>query len=96
MVPPSPPVSISLGYGEMQVCTHCIGSKHFSKWITENGKEGECDFEISHGHSNRVISIERLAIEVDNFFRENFSRRGISIRHGKLRQTELSTTWHII
>ena len=64
--------SSSLESGELQVCTRCIGSNPFSKWIQENGERGTCDFKSSRGHSQQVISIERLAREVDNYFRENF------------------------
>ncbi|HMG77188.1 MAG TPA: RES family NAD+ phosphorylase [Xanthobacteraceae bacterium] len=72
MNPPPSQISNSLEPGEMRVCTHCIGSTHFSKWIAENGKRGKCDFEASHGRTHKVVSIEQFAIEVDAFFRENF------------------------
>jgi hypothetical protein len=66
------PMSASSDPGELKLCTLCIGSKQFSDWIDANGQIGQCDFDASHGRSRKVIDIERFAVEVDRFFRENY------------------------
>jgi hypothetical protein len=58
--------------GELRVCTLCIGFKDFSDWIALHGKKGKCDFDKAHGSSHKVIDVERFAVEVDRFFRENY------------------------
>jgi len=65
-------MSSSSDSGELKLCTECVGSKKFSDWIDANGQTGECDFDPSHGGSHKVIDIERFAVEVDRFFRDNY------------------------
>jgi hypothetical protein len=65
-------MSASSDSAELKLCTQCIGSKEFSDWIDANGQIGQCDFDASHGRSNKVIDIERFAAEVDRFFQENY------------------------
>lgn len=58
--------------GELNVCTQCIADATLSNWITDNGRDGKCDFESSHGPSTRVVTIEEFAEKVDADFREHY------------------------
>jgi hypothetical protein len=59
---------------EQSLCAKCTSNALFAKWIEENGSEGKCDFDKSHGRSNAVVTVEAFAEEVDRYFRENYQR----------------------
>ena len=58
--------------GKKRVCTACIGDEHFSELIKILNQKGKCDFDESHGRRYPTISIEELAKEVDDCFRNNY------------------------
>lgn len=57
---------------DYHICSYCIGDPSLSKWIDNNGATGKCDFDKSHGKSNKVVTVGEFAFEVDNFFRQNY------------------------
>ena len=65
-------MAISSISGESNLCTQCISAGRFVKWIGDNGRDGECDFDPSHGRSYTVVTIEEFAEEVDRYFREHY------------------------
>lgn len=54
------------------LCSKCIDTKLFKKWIQENRIQGKCDFDVSHMRSRTVFPINEFAIEVDKYFRETY------------------------
>ena len=54
------------------LCAKCITDKRFAKWIRENGRRGQCDFDAEHGKRGSVVSVKALAVYVDEFFREHY------------------------
>ena len=63
---------ISSTSDEMNLCTRCIGDKNFGEWIGDHGAVGKCDFDPSHGDSQKVVSVGSFAEEVDKYFREHY------------------------
>jgi hypothetical protein len=56
------------------ICTKCVGDKHFVVWLRENGQYGQCGIDPSHGRSRKVVPASGLAEEVDAWFRENYTQ----------------------
>jgi hypothetical protein len=65
-------MAIPLTSGDLNLCTGCIGDRRFTDWIRENGHEGKCDFDATHGGARLVVTIEDFAAEVNRFFREHY------------------------
>lgn len=57
---------------EMKVCTKCVTSPRFKKWIRTMGERGRCDIVGEHGGRSRVVSVGDLARYVDEIFREEY------------------------
>lgn len=56
----------------MNVCAGCFGNDHFSRWVSENGQPGICDFCDSDEIMTAVVSIEDIAEEADRIFRGKY------------------------
>lgn len=67
-------MTASIDSDEHHLCTECVGNHQFAKWIRDNGRTGECDFDESHGSSNPVVTVVVFAEEVDRYFRETYQR----------------------
>jgi hypothetical protein len=57
---------------ETTLCERCIGNRLFAGWIVRNGRKGQCEFDLTHGTSDSVVSVEAFAEEVDRYFRETY------------------------
>jgi RES domain len=57
---------------EQSLCAKCTSNPLFAKWIEDNGSDGVCDFDKSHGRSNAVVTVEAFAEEVDRYFRDRY------------------------
>jgi hypothetical protein len=55
------------------ICTRCIGTKRFAKWIGCHGVVGQCGIEPAHGR-RKVVPVSKFAEAVDAWFRETFTQ----------------------